>query len=65
MRPDETIPGTNGQWVGREEIKENDGRDDFKYDIFDIRTFVNATMYPHPAQQLKKKMYLKIKRYMH
>jgi hypothetical protein len=58
MRPDETIPGTNGQWVGREEIKENDGRDDFKYDIFDIRTFVNATMYPQ-LKIFKKKGHLK------
>jgi hypothetical protein len=31
MRPVETIPG-----VGGREIKENDGRDEFKYDIFDI-----------------------------
>jgi hypothetical protein len=27
-------------------IKENDGRGEFKYDIFDIRTFINATVYP-------------------
>jgi hypothetical protein len=33
----------------------NGGGGEFKYDIFDIvRTFVNATMYPHPALQLKK-----------
>jgi hypothetical protein len=31
MRPAETIPG-----MGREEIKANDGWDEFKYDIFDI-----------------------------
>jgi hypothetical protein len=31
-------------------IKENDGGREFKYDIFHIRTFVNATMYPHPTQ---------------
>jgi hypothetical protein len=28
MRPDKTIPG-----MGEERIKENDGRDKFKYDI--------------------------------
>jgi hypothetical protein len=33
--------------MGRERIKESDGGDEFKYDIFDIRTFVNATMDPH------------------
>jgi hypothetical protein len=33
-------------------IKESSGGGEFKYDIVDIeRTFVNATMYPHPAQQ--------------
>jgi hypothetical protein len=38
-----------------EGIKENGGGDEFKYDIFDILlTFVNATMYPHPAQNKKK-----------
>jgi hypothetical protein len=31
MRPVETIPEMEGV-----EIKENDGRGDFKYDIFDI-----------------------------
>jgi predicted neutral ceramidase superfamily lipid hydrolase len=36
----ETIPG----------IKENVGGGEFKYDIF-VRTSVNATMYPHSAQQ--------------
>jgi hypothetical protein len=33
-------------------------REEFKYDIFEpyiVRTFVNATIYPHPAQQLEKK----------
>jgi hypothetical protein len=47
MIPVETITGIGG---GRK--KENDGRGDFKYDIFEyiVRTFVNATMYPHPAQ---------------
>jgi hypothetical protein len=32
MRPTETIPGMGGK--GR--IKENDGRDEFKYDTIDI-----------------------------
>jgi hypothetical protein len=44
----ETIQGM----VGRG-IKENDGGDELKYDVFDIlivRTLINATMYPHPAQ---------------
>jgi hypothetical protein len=27
-------------------MKKNDGEAEFKNDIFDIRTFVNATMYP-------------------
>jgi hypothetical protein len=38
------------------EGKENDGRGEFKYDTIDniVRTFVNATMYPYPAQQFKK-----------
>jgi hypothetical protein len=35
----------NGRGEG---IKKNGGRGEFKYE------FVNATMYPHPAQQLKK-----------
>jgi hypothetical protein len=40
-------------WQG--EIKENDGGSEFKYDVwYIVRTFVNATMYPYPAQQLKK-----------
>jgi hypothetical protein len=34
------------EW-GEGGIKEGE----FKYEIFDIRTFVNATEYPHPAQQ--------------
>jgi hypothetical protein len=46
------------EW-GRGRIKENDGGGKFNYDIFDIfviyqRTFINATMYFHPAQQFKK-----------
>jgi hypothetical protein len=36
----ETIPGMG---VG---VIRNDGGGEFKYDIFDIRTFVNATKYP-------------------
>jgi hypothetical protein len=27
---------------------------EFKYDAFNLRTFINATLCPHPAQQLKK-----------
>jgi hypothetical protein len=43
MIPVETVPG-----MGVREIKENGGSGEFKYNI---RTFVNSTMYPHPAQQ--------------
>jgi hypothetical protein len=43
----ETVPG-----IGRGDGGER-WRGEFKYDIFD--TFVNATVYPHPAQQLKNK----------
>jgi hypothetical protein len=37
-------------------MKKNDGGGEFKYDIFFniARTFVNVTVYPHPAQQFKK-----------
>jgi hypothetical protein len=47
-----TIPGIGG---GRK--KENNGGSEFKYDIFDIRTFTTAIMYTHQAQQIivKKK----------
>jgi hypothetical protein len=40
------------EW-GDGRIRENDGGVEFKYDIFDniVRTFFNATMYSHPAQQ--------------
>jgi hypothetical protein len=38
------------EW-GEEGMKENGGGSKFMYNI--VRTFVNATMYPHPAQQLK------------
>jgi hypothetical protein len=38
------------EWV--EGIKENGGGGEFKYDEFNIlRTFLNTTMYPYPAQQ--------------
>jgi hypothetical protein len=49
IRSVETIPGIGIRW-----IKKNDGGGEFKYDIFDIfiiRTFVSATMYPYLAQQ--------------
>jgi hypothetical protein len=46
--PVETFPG-----MGGEGIKERGGEGKFNYDIFDtiLRTFLNATMYPHPVQQ--------------
>jgi hypothetical protein len=34
--------------------KENNGGVELKYDIFDIRTFVDATMYPSTIKKLKK-----------
>jgi hypothetical protein len=43
MTPVETILG-----MGEGRIKENDV--EFKYDILDIISFVNATMYPYLAQ---------------
>jgi hypothetical protein len=46
----ETIPG-----MGEGGMKENGGRGEFMSDIFDIRTFVNATMYPNPTQYEKQK----------
>jgi hypothetical protein len=38
-------------------IKESGGEGELKYDIFDIllRTFVNATVYPHQHNNYKKK----------
>jgi hypothetical protein len=41
------------QESGEEGMKESSGGNEFKYDIIDniLRTFVNATMYRHPAQQ--------------
>jgi hypothetical protein len=41
------------------EIKENVGGGGFKYDILDIRIFVNATMYP-TLQNNKNKIYCEI-----
>jgi hypothetical protein len=39
------------EW-GEGRIKENDGGDEFKYDV---RTFVNATMYPqHNIKKMKQ-----------
>jgi hypothetical protein len=48
MIPVETVLGIRG---GR--IKETGGGREFKYDIFDtlLRTFVNATACPNPAQK--------------
>jgi hypothetical protein len=46
--PVETIPGMR-------EIKEN-GRGGWIQVWYIVRTFVNATMYPHPAQQEKNNM---------
>jgi hypothetical protein len=46
----ETISGMGGG-----EIKENSGGGEFKYDIFDIRTFVNATMYTQHNNKTNKK----------
>jgi hypothetical protein len=41
--------------MGRERIKENDGRGEFKYDIwYNVRTFVNATMYPSTTTTKKE-----------
>jgi hypothetical protein len=48
MIPGETIPGMVGSG-----IKENDGGGEFKCYI--VRTFINVTMYPHPAQFKKRK----------
>jgi hypothetical protein len=47
MIPAETIPGMEGEGE-----KATNGGGEFKYNIFDIvRTFLNAAMYPHLAQQ--------------
>jgi hypothetical protein len=47
MIPVEMIPGMGGE----EGDKEEWWRGELKYDIFDRRTFVSATMYPYPAQR--------------
>jgi hypothetical protein len=47
----ETIPG-----MGGEGIKENGRGGEFKYVyLIFCKTFLNVTMFPYPAQQLKKK----------
>jgi hypothetical protein len=46
----ENIPG-----MGKREIKENCGRGKFKNDIFDIRTFLNATITPTQHNNKKQK----------
>jgi hypothetical protein len=40
------------QESGKRVMKERGGRGEFKYDLVDnmVRTIVNVTMYPHPAQ---------------
>jgi hypothetical protein len=38
------------EW-GKGGIQENGGGSEFKYDIFNIRTFVNATVYSYTPQQ--------------
>jgi hypothetical protein len=43
------------EW-GEEGIKENDGEDKFNYDIFDIRTFVNAKMYHQDNSKRKMRI---------
>jgi hypothetical protein len=55
MRPVETISG-----MGEDRIKENDEGGGFKYDIFDIRTFVNTTMSPQNNNKKRKKNRLSV-----
>jgi hypothetical protein len=50
MRPIEALVGMRGAGQG-ETIEENGGGGKFKY----VKTFINATMHYHPAQQLKKR----------
>jgi hypothetical protein len=50
MRPIETLPG-----IGGGGIKENDGGDEFKYDI---RTFINVIMYPQYNNNNNNKLYI-------
>jgi hypothetical protein len=40
--------------IGGRRINESGGGSEFKYIRYIIRTFVNDTMYLHPAQQRKK-----------
>jgi hypothetical protein len=42
------------EWGKQGEIKENDGEGEFKYDIVDVRTFVNVTMYPQHNNKKNK-----------
>jgi hypothetical protein len=46
----ETIPGMEGE---RDKGEQWRGWNQVWYIWYIIRTFVNATMYPHPAQQYK------------
>jgi hypothetical protein len=51
MRPVRSTPGMRG---GR--VKKNDGGvNSTMIYLYIIRTFIKATMYPHPAQQKKRK----------
>jgi hypothetical protein len=49
MRHVETSLGMGGRGT-----KENDGRGEFKYDIFDIRTFIRTFATMHPPSTIKK-----------
>jgi hypothetical protein len=46
MRSVETVPGMGGG-----EGWKSSGEGEFKYIWYIVRTFTNATMYPHQAQQ--------------
>jgi hypothetical protein len=48
MRSVETMPG-----MGERKIKENDKGSEFKYILYIVRTFVNATMYPTQQNSTK------------
>jgi hypothetical protein len=52
----ETIPGKSWGRGQEEGIMENSGGGEFKYILFIVRIFVNATMYPYPAQQYNKEI---------
>jgi hypothetical protein len=43
--------------TGEKEVKENDEEDEFSYDIFIIKTFVNVTIYPQHNNNNKKTKY--------